>query len=245
MKLFVGIDVSSGKLDTCFFDTNGVYLKEVSLSNDVIGASKIKELVLDFHEQHDYSHIVIGMESTSVYSHHPATFLYEDDELNALGIVEVVVQNPLAINRYSKIFDQDKTDKIDARRIAEFLSIQRFIREEKYIALQRLTRSRLLLENLSYKCNTLIKELKAESGTSVFGATLMEILSDSLSLDEVALMEIEDLAALLQTKGRGRFKNPEKLAKTIQKAIRNAYRLGDMVQDSVDTALAMHVCRND
>ena len=42
----------------------------------------------------------------------------------------------------------------------------------------------------------------------------MDILTDSLSLDEIASLELEVLAALLQEKGRGRFKDPEKLAKT-------------------------------
>jgi transposase len=256
MKLFVGIDVSSEKLDVCFLDSDGVIHREASLSNCVLGAYDIKNYVLKFHQLYGYKRIVIGMESTSVYSQHPATLLHEDDELNALGIVEVVVQNPLAIKRYANIFDEDKTDKIDAMRIAEFLSMEKFntsiIREEKFAALQRLTRSRLqlitqlteckmhFLENLYYKCNTLVKELKEDSNSSVFGASLMDILTDSLSLDQIASMELEDLATLLQNKGRGRFKDPEKLAKTIQRAIRNSYRLGDMMQDSVNTVLAMY-----
>ena len=45
---------------------------------------------------------------------------------------------------------------------------------------------------------------------------MMDLLSDSLSLDEIALMEIEELAALLQQKGKGLFSDPEKLAKTIK-----------------------------
>ena len=59
------------------------------------------------------------------------------------------------------------------------------------------------LENLYYKCNTLSKELN----TSVFGTAMLGLLSDSLKLDEMAEMELEDLAALLQEKDRGRFSN--------------------------------------
>ena len=197
------------------------------------------------------------MESTSIYSYHPATYLELDEDLKALGVVRVVIQNPLAINRYARVFDKDKTDTIDARLIAEFLSMERFnvsiIRQEKFVALQRLTRSRKqlvsqlvefklhFLENLSYKCNTPVKELKDDANsTSVFGATLMDILTDSLSLDEIGSMELQHLATLLQQKGRGRFKNPENLAKTIQKAIRGSYRLGLMIQESVDVVLAMY-----
>lgn len=252
MKLFVGIDVSSEKLDVCFLDSNDTVLKEICLSNDVNGASAIQENVLHFQQLYHYEKIVVGMESTSIYSFHPAMFLTEDKELKNLN-VEVVVQNPKAIHRYKRLFEEDKTDRIDAFRIADFLRIGRYnkslIKEEKYVALQRLTRSRYqlvhqlteckqhFLENLYYKCNTLSKELN----TSVFGTTMMEILSDSLSLDEIVEMELESLATLLQKKGKGRFSDPEQLAKTIQKAIHDSYRLGKVVQDSVDVVLATYV----
>ena len=245
MKLFVGIDVSSEKLDVCFLDSSDTTLKEVTLPNNINGASSIKEDVLQFHQSFNYEKIVIGMESTSIYSFHPATFLSEDLELKSLGLVEVVIQNPKSIHRYKGLFEEDKNDRIDAFRIADFLRIERFnktvLKEERYVALQRLTRSRYqmvhqlteckqhFLENLYYKCNTLSKELD----TSVFGATMLDLLSDALTLDEMAEMELEDLANLLQEKGRGRFK-------TIKKAIRDSYRLGKVVQESVDMVLATY-----
>ena len=92
------------------------------------------------------------------------------------------------------------------------------------------------LENLYYKCNTLSKKLD----TSVFDAAMLNLLSDSLSLDEIAKMELEDLAALLQEKGRRRFSDPQKLAKTIKKNIRDSYRLGKFLQESVDIVLATY-----
>ena len=50
MKLFVGIDVSSEKLDICFLDSSDTTLKEVTLPNNINGASSIKEDVLQFHQ---------------------------------------------------------------------------------------------------------------------------------------------------------------------------------------------------
>ena len=111
MKLLVGIDVSSEKLDTCFLDSEDQILLEESLSNTISGASKIKEYILQFNDSNLYNRIIIGMEATSVYSFHPSTFLAEDRELNALN-VEVVVMNPKAIHRFKGIFDEDKTDRI-------------------------------------------------------------------------------------------------------------------------------------
>lgn len=251
MKLFVGIDVSSQKLDVCFMDSEDHILHEATLLNDITGASKIKEIILKLNEKLEYDVIKVGMESTSVYSFHPATFLAEDAELKNLGI-EVIVQNPKAIARFKRLFEEDKTDTIDARRIADFVRLNlnstTVIKEEKYIALQRLTRSRLqlieqmteckqhFLENLYYKCNTLTRDVE----TSVFGATMMDLLTESLSFGEVAEMEVEDLATILQQKGRGRFGNPDKLAKALNKAIRDSYRLGKVLEGSVDVVLGTY-----
>ncbi|KGL41412.1 IS110 family transposase [Listeria sp. SHR_NRA_18] len=256
MKLFVGIDVSSEKLDTCFLtdDDSLTVLAEMSLGNDVVGATTIKEKILACHEAWHFTQIVIGMESTSMYSFHPAMFFNEDEALRALPTV-VTVENPFRIKQFSRMFDEDKTDKNDALRIADFLRIQRFttspIKEEKYMALQRLTRARYqmigqlveakqhFLENLTYKCNTLTRELKAsDSSTSVFSATLLSLFTEDYSLDDLAEMPLEDFASLLQEKGRGRFKQPEALAKTIKKAIRGSYRLGSVAQESIDAVLS-------
>ncbi|MBC3901714.1 IS110 family transposase [Acetobacterium malicum] len=251
MKLLVGIDVSSEKLDSCFLDSEDQVLLEESLPNTIAGASQIKAHILKFNESVHYDRIIVGMEATSVYSFHPSTFLAEDQDLKALK-VEVVVMNPKAIHRFKGLFDEDKTDQIDAYRIADFLRFDRFnvslLKEEQYMALQRLTRSRYqlicqltemkqhFLENLYYKCNTLTKEVD----TSVFGSTMMDLLTDSMSLDEIAAMPLEDLAAFLQEKGRGRFSDPDKLAKSISKAIKGSYRLGKMMQNSVDVVLASY-----
>lgn len=256
MKLFVGIDVSSEKLDTCFLtdDDQLTVLAEMSLGNDIAGAMEIKEKILTCHEAMHFTHIVIGMESTSMYSFHPAMFFNEDEVLRTLPTI-VTVENPFRIKQFSRMFDEDKTDKNDALRIADFLRIQRFttspIKEEKYMALQRLTRARYqiigqlveakqhFLENLTYKCNTLTRELKASDGTtSVFSATMLSLFTEDYSLDDLAELSLEDFASLLQEKGKGRFKQPEELAKTIKKAIRGSYRLGKIAQESIDAVLS-------
>jgi len=251
MKLFVGMNVSSLSLDVCFLDSNDQILNQCSFANDLNGASRIKELILEYHSKVPYESILVGMESTSVYSFHPASFLYEDPDLKALG-VKVVVQNPKAIARFKGLFDEDKTDKVDAFRIADFLRFDRFnlslVKEEKYLALQRLTRSRYqliqqmteckqhFLENLYYKCNTLTRDVD----TSVFGSAMLDLLSESLSLDDLAAMPIEELADLLQHKGRGRFADPTKLANALRKAAKDSYRLGKVMQDSIDVVLGSY-----
>jgi transposase len=257
MKLFVGIDVSSERLDTCFLTDELDVLVEESYPNDTNGASNLKSKILVLNKTYGFSHIVIGMESTSMYSFHPAMFFQFDQELQEIE-ARTTIEDPYKIKQYTKMFDKDKTDPIDAFMIADYLRIQRFtnspIREEKYMALQRLTRARYqmvkqlvetkqhFLENLSYKLNTLTKELRESNGsTNVFSTTLMDLLTEDMTLDTMAEMPLEDFSALLQKKGRGRFKAPEKLAKTIKKSIRDSYRLAKVMEDSIDIILGVLV----
>lgn len=256
MKLFIGLDVSSEKLDTCFLtdDDDLSILLEKSYTNDINGATDIKAAIFRFCEEVEFQKIVIGMESTSIYSFHPAMFFQEDEELNELPLV-VTVENPFKIKQFSRMFDEDKTDRVDAFRIADYLRLQRFstspLKEEKYVALQRLTRTRYqlvcqltetkqhFLENLTYKCNTLSKELKSGEGTtSIFGSTMISLMTEEYSLDDFANMSLESLGELLQRYGKGRFKHPEKIAKSIKKAVRDSYRLGKVTQESIDIILA-------
>lgn len=50
MNLFVGLDVSSEKLDVCFLsdDDNLTILEEITLGNDIDGATTVKEKVITF-----------------------------------------------------------------------------------------------------------------------------------------------------------------------------------------------------
>lgn len=251
MKLFVGIDVSSETLDICYLQSDQKILNQMTVDNSLVGASLIQSNILTYTTHQEYEQIIIGLESTSVYSFHPATFLHQDEALQALNVTVSVI-NPTKIHRFKKMFDEDKTDRVDAYRIADFLRLDihqnSLIKEEQYLALQRLTRSRYQLvtqlteckqhfiENLYYKCNT----LKQTVDTSIFGSTMMALLTEGQSLDEVAEMPLEDLSDFLHTKGRGRFADSEKLAKSIQKAIRSSYRLGEVMADSVDQVLGTY-----
>ncbi len=256
MKLFVGLDVSSQKLDACFLtdDDDLSVLLEGAFANDLNGATDIKEAIIQFQQEIDFQKIIIGMESTSLYSFHPAMFFQADEELNQFPLT-ITVENPFKIKQFSRMFDEDKTDRIDAFRLADYLRLQRFstapLKEEKYVALQRLTRTRYqlvcqltetkqhFLENLTYKCNTLAKELKqGEATTSIFGATMVSLMTEDYSLDDFANMSLEELGDLLQSYGKGRFKYPEKIAKSIKKAVRDSYRLGKVAQESIDIILA-------
>lgn len=259
MKLIVGLDVSSTELDVCFLtdDDNLPLLKEAGFENDQIGATQIKEFILHYANELNIDQIIIGMEATSLYSFHPAMFFHEDPELSALD-TSVFVEQPNKIKKYREVFEESKDDRIDAFYIADYFRVNRngvsILKEEQYIALQHLTRTRLQLveglvrtkqhftENIYYKCNTLSKELKNnDQKTSIFSATVMELMTADYTLDDLKALPLEEFASLVNQLGRGRFKDPEKIAKGISKAIGGSYRLNKTHEKSVDRVLSVLV----
>ncbi|BDP68777.1 hypothetical protein EfmAA55_32060 (plasmid) [Enterococcus faecium] len=67
----------------------------------------------------------------------------------------------------------------------------------------------------------------------------MNLLTEGITLDEFSEMPLEAAVELLQKLGKGRFKNPEQLVKSIQKAVRSSYRLGKVTKNSIDLVLGI------
>ena len=125
MKLNVGLDVSSEKLDACFLgdEPQDIYL-EASFSNDTVGASQIKQKVLKLNTKYNFDRIIIGMEATSIYSIHPALFFENDEDLIDLK-VKTFVENPRSIKKYAESYDEDKTDRNAAFFVADYFRVCR------------------------------------------------------------------------------------------------------------------------
>src|SRR5699024_12228534 len=70
---------------------------------------------------------------------------------------------------------------------------------------------------------------------------MMDLFLEQYSLEELAQMSLDELASYLSSKGKNRFEDPEKVAKSIQKAVRSSYRLDKVVEDSIDTILATSI----
>lgn len=253
MKLFVGIDVSSQDMKACIMSFDGETLASLTVDNNLIGASYLRDQIVDIAQKHVIQEIVIGMEATSVYSWHPAMFFHEDESLKRFQ-TKVLTINPKLIKKFKESYvDLDKTDHIDAWIIADRLRFGRLrqsvVMQNQFIALQRLTRMRYhlvhnltrekqyFLEHLFYKCSSFTAEVES----SVFGNAIMELLLEQYSLDEISAMDIQDLAEFLRIKGKNRFTDAEYVAKSIQKAARSSYRLSKCVEDSIDLLLGTSI----
>ena len=254
MKLFVGIDVSSKDLVTSrISEENHEVVSRGNFVNDLKGATELKKQIINTANSNQIDQVIIGMEATSIYSFHPAMFFQEDIDLKAFNTQSVVV-DPKKTKRFHDVFAEDKNDQIDAYYIADYLRVGHYsigiVRQENYIALQRLTRSRYeivqslvrakqhFIENLYYKLNKLV--ISDELNTSIFGSTMMQLLTEDLTTDDLLNISINDLTDYLAEHGRGRFADPEALAKTIQKAVRSSYRLDKVVANSVDAVLSVY-----
>ncbi|MDA3128669.1 IS110 family transposase [Aliibacillus thermotolerans] len=253
MRFFVGLDVSSFDMKVCVLDQDGARVDTFSVSNDLPGATELKERLLDLTADTEVDILKIGLESTSVYSFHPSMFLHHDADLKALG-AKVFVMNPKQIANFKKSYsDMNKTDEIDAFVIADYMRFGRntmsIVKESQYVALQQLTRSRYhliktmtkekqhFLQHLSFKCNTFSQEVDS----SVFGHAMMELFLEKFSLEELAQLPLEELAEFLQVHGKNRFPNPEAVAASIQRAVRSSYRLDKVVEDSLDVLLGTSI----
>lgn len=253
MKLFVGIDVSSEDLKVCTMNADGDTLDSFTVLNNHDGATHLRDKLLSLAKKNETKEILIGLESTSVYSWHPAMFLHEDDSLQKHG-GKVFTINPKLISKFREAYSElDKTDYVDAWIIADRLRFGRLpmtvVMKEQYIALQRLTRMRFhlihnltrekqyFLQHLFYKCSAFTSEVES----NVFGHAITELLLEQYSLDEIGSMKLADLADYLKKKGKNRFPDPEKVAKCIQKAARSSYRLSKCVEDTIDVLLATSI----
>lgn len=245
--------MSSFDIKVCFLNGEGDQLHSFTVNNELPGATQLRDEIIQAVGDHSVDVLRIGLESTSVYSFHPSMFLHNDKLLRDFG-AKVFVMNPKQIANFKKSYsDMDKTDEIDAFVIADYLRFGRLpmsiVKEEQYVALQQLTRARYqlvrqvtqekqrFLQHLSFKCNTFTEEVES----SVFGKAMIDLFLEQYSLEELAQMSLDELAAYLRSKGKNRFEDPGQVARSIQKAVRSSYRLDKVMEDSIDTLLATSI----
>lgn len=74
-----------------------------------------------------------------------------------------------------------------------------------------------------------------------FGASALALYTEFDSVEELAVMSLEDITVFLRTNGNNRFPAPEGVARTIQAAVKSSYRLPKTVVDSINQILALSV----
>lgn len=185
----IGIDVSKKTLDVCFLGDKFTVLQEFKIENSIKGVQKIIRETKKYLIEEEMSFV---LEATGTY--HVLAALY----LKGKGS-SVKVFNPILSNKYAKSsVRKNKTDKIDARRIAE-IGILETLQEFE------MTKEMFFLKKKISLLQTLTKE------TQVIKASLRQFREDceTLSTDpcKVFLLAEESL------------KNFQKMIKSLEKEI--------------------------
>ena len=116
-KLYVGIDISKDRSSANGIDDHGKSCFEISFDMDGTGFAELLRAIEANSDS--YENVVAAMESTACYHINLYSFL------SAKGI-EAVIINPLLIANYAKLsLRKTKTDKKDARTIAQFILTHR------------------------------------------------------------------------------------------------------------------------
>jgi len=159
--------------------------------------------------------------------------------------------NPKLVRNFKRVYpDKEKTDTVDAYVITDRLRFGRlpepYESHQPYLPLRRLTRYRFhLVKTISrekaYFLTHLYLKFSAFSMekpfASVFGATSLAVITD-FSPDELVRLPLEELTQFIIDNGKKRFKDPQKVVETLQRAARESYRLRPALASSIDLILA-------
>ena len=253
--LYVGIDVSSRNNVVFLMKPDGSKIKNFSVPNSKDGSHKLVKEILSALTSFALTDVIIGLEATSVYGDNLVCFLREDGSLSPYNR-KIHVLNPKQVNKFKESYnDLPKNDFVDSFVIADCLRFGRinkevYLDDYRFKALQNLTRARFVaVQNLTREkqrfMNVLFKKYSSLAQEKVFSdtfsTTALAVYEEFDSADTLAYMDLHELTAFLQEKGKNHFSNPEEVAKAIQKAARSSYRLPKTVNDSVNQVLSISI----
>lgn len=251
--LYVGLDLSMKSAAACFLLDDGTEpIRRFTITQNPAGVDNLVRRIVDIASARDIASLKIGMETTGLLWWHISEALHNHEGLSRFP-VEVFAINARLVAAFRKTYPEcSKTDPADAFVIADRLRFGRLpklsVPDERYLAIQKLTRHRFHLTNsLAREKNRFLTHLflkfsaycQEEPLSDTFGAASSAILTEFLSVDEIAATPVEALAELLQEKSRSHFDDPNKVARAIVQAARNSYRLASCLADPVNIVLAM------
>ncbi len=196
MTYYVGLDIAKFKHDCFIMDHNGEVIREsFSFRNDHSGFLQLLDVLSALDRS---STIKIGLEATGHYATNLKIFLEE----NHFSYMEF---HPLFINRFSAAttLRRTKTDKVDARLIAVYLSTVEYKpypnKSYHIYSLKLLTRNRdklirersLQLVRMTNMLDLIFPEFKPFFDGKLSSATALYILENYTVPSKIAKMNIE------------------------------------------------------
>lgn len=252
--LIVGIDVHRQSNRTCLLDREGeLWGRRFSTNNNRPGTQELIARIVQAMQEGQFDRIRLAAEATNWFWFPLFETLRHDPALEQWPL-ELYTLNPRITAKYKDSFsDKDKTDNSDAHVIADRLrtfSRQNlpapFAPDPIYLRLRFLTRYRYhLVKSLVREKNYCLSILYLKANayrpdhpfSDVFGATSQALLQEFTSLDDIAHMPLEELAAWLDTKGKGRFADPDKVAREVQQVAQDSYPLDPQLLQPINLVL--------
>jgi transposase len=241
--LYVGVDVSSKNFVYVIADTQGKFLSSPkTLPNNPTGAEKLKEIILLYAKENCSSCVKIGFEATSFYDFHLCEFF------SKIKKVEVYRFNAYRISKFKKAFSEiNKTDKTDCKIICDYMRVgkdlpPKYLGENPYSALQRLTRYRVhLVETITKEINHLLGYvflkfnglLNSNGFKRKTSHTFLSLLEGFEGPESIINKNEEELLKFIVEKSKNRFTNPQEVLESIKSAARESYRLREELSGSV------------
>ena len=209
--IYVGIDAAKDEHDCCILGGNGQTVREAfTFQNNHQGFEQLQTEIRRSSEAEGSGQIRAGLESTGHYSGNLEAFLRSSG-------VELVVFNPLQVNLYrkSQTLRKTKTDKVDAKCIAQLLMtaesnpVSVSYQTQELKALTR-HRSRLVSQRTKLKVSIsrLVVMLFPELPTacnSVTQAAIKAMLLEMPGACQIAACRIDRLTNLLSKASKGRY----------------------------------------
>lgn len=252
MTLYIGIDVSLKDFKVRVMDASGLEIvKRFRAENNFPGSNAFVSYLIDACANSGTKRLVIGLESTSVYSWHLQIFLAEEAKLTPFS-PQIYVFNPKVVANFKRAYvDLPKDDWTDAWVIADRLRFGRLPDncqiDFRYLPLQRLTRFRChLIQTITREKNYFLTNLflkfcsLSQDGvfSNHFGATAEAVLLDFFSPEDIAARPLDELIDFLMEKGRKHFADPTKIAMELKNAALRSHRLKGSLLEPVNLILA-------
>ncbi len=205
--LYVGLDVASEKHDCCILNEKKKAMQSFSFPNSSIGFESLLSALSGVRPDE----IKIGLEATGIYSENLSVFLRRKG-------FNVTTINPLLLKKHqcATTLRKTKTDKADAKGIAQFIAEEGFqpdlpvsyhIQELKSLTRARFSfvQDRSALKNKVKRLVVLLFPELLEQFSDIFGTSATALLKQYPSAAKLAACHTDTLAALLRKNSRGRF----------------------------------------
>lgn len=200
--LYLGIDVGKFSHSLCRLSSDGENKIVWQVTNDRVGFDKLKEQLKDVSREE----VLIGMEATGHY------FLNLYDYLLQLGFSadRIALLNPLQVKSFRNTnLRGAKSDNVDAERIASLLRFGDFDRcnvtVDSLMNLRELTRLKADLvatsSDVKRKIIAVLDRIFPEFAIifcNRFGTTVMALLADYPTPEELAELSLEELTGVIK-----------------------------------------------